>query len=37
MWMGKYVWVMEGGREGGRIVPVKLPPDLFKFFVVVYK
>ena len=28
MWCGEYVCVMEGGR----IVPVKLPPDLFKFF-----
>ena len=37
-WVGEYVFVMEGAGRGqggagrGRIVPVKLPPDLFKFF-----
>ena len=43
MWVGEYVCVIEGeyvcvmegagrGQGGGRIVSVKLPPDLFKFF-----
>ena len=33
MWVGEYVCVMGGGR----IVPVKLPLDLFKFFLYISK